>query len=177
MLNNSTPAAILPMQCYVQPFWGHSDLEIYNESNLHTMGRMPDNCIDLTVTSPPYDGLRNYNGYSFPFEEIAKELYRVTKQGGVVVWVVNDSTKNGSESLTSFRQALFRFASNRCSFVADHRKCSGRRPSMTNRTRRETSSRKPLQRVSCEEVYRTIVVKRGAYAVRKKLISSPSCAH
>jgi DNA modification methylase len=107
MLNNSTPAAILPMQCYVQPFWGHSDLEIYNESNLDTMGRMPDNCIDLTVTSPPYDGLRNYNGYSFPFEEIAKELYRVTKDGGVVVWVVNDSTKNGSESLTSFRQALF----------------------------------------------------------------------
>jgi hypothetical protein len=43
MLNNSTPAAILPMQCYVQPFWGHSDLEIYNESNLDTMGRMPDN--------------------------------------------------------------------------------------------------------------------------------------
>lgn len=77
----------------------------------------------------------------------------------------------------SFRHALFCFASNRCSFVADHRKCSGRRPSMTNRTRRETSSRKPLQRVSCEEVYRTIVVKRGAYAVRKKLISSPSCAH
>jgi DNA modification methylase len=68
---------------------------------------MPDNFIDLTVTSPPYDGLRTYNGYSFPFEDIAKELYRVTKQGGVVVWVVNDSTKNGSESLTSFRQALF----------------------------------------------------------------------
>lgn len=79
----------------------------YNESNLETMARMPDNFIDLTVTSPPYDGLRTYNGYSFPFEDIAKELYRVTKKGGVVVWVVGDATINGSESLTSFRQALY----------------------------------------------------------------------
>lgn len=79
----------------------------YNESNMETMAKMPDCFIDLTVTSPPYDGLRTYNGYSFPFEEIAKELYRVTKQGGVVVWVVNDSTKNGCESLTSFKQAIY----------------------------------------------------------------------
>lgn len=64
-------------------------------------------CIDLTVTSPPYDGLRTYNGYSFDFEAIAKELYRVTKDGGVVVWVVGDATKNGSESGSSFRQALY----------------------------------------------------------------------
>ena len=81
--------------------------KIYCESNLETMKRMPDNFIDLTVTSPPYDDLRTYNGYSFPFEEIAKELYRVTKQGGVVVWVIADQTKNGSESGTSFKQALF----------------------------------------------------------------------
>ena len=53
--------------------------EIYCESNLDTMARMPDNFIDLTVTSPPYDDLRDYKGYSFPFEHIAKELYRVTK--------------------------------------------------------------------------------------------------
>lgn len=79
----------------------------YNESNLETMARMPDCFIDLTVTSPPYDGLRTYNGYSFPFEDIAKELYRVTKEGGVVVWVVGDETKDGSESGTSFRQALY----------------------------------------------------------------------
>jgi len=59
------------------------------------------------VTSPPYDGLRTYNGYSFPFEDITKELYRVTKQGGVVVWVVDDATIKGSESGTSFRQALY----------------------------------------------------------------------
>lgn len=68
---------------------------------------LPDNCIDLTVTSPPYDNLREYNGYSFDFETLAKELYRVTKQGGVVVWIVSDATINGSESGTSFKQALF----------------------------------------------------------------------
>ena len=81
--------------------------KIYNENCLDTMAKMPDNFIDLTVTSPPYDGLRTYNGYSFPFEDIAKELYRVTKIGGVVVWVVGDETKNGSESGTSFKQALY----------------------------------------------------------------------
>jgi site-specific DNA-methyltransferase (adenine-specific) len=80
---------------------------IYNEDNLATMARMPDNFIDLTVTSPPYDDLRTYNGYSFDFENVAKELYRVTSVGGVVVWNVNDATKNGSETLTSFKQALF----------------------------------------------------------------------
>jgi DNA modification methylase len=81
--------------------------EIYNENCLDTMARMEDNFIDLTVTSPPYDGLRTYNGYSFDFESVAKELYRVTKDGGVVVWIVGDGTKNGSESGTSFKQALF----------------------------------------------------------------------
>lgn len=74
--------------------------KIYNENCLETMAKMPDNFIDLTVTSPPYDDLRTYNGYCFDFENVAKELFRVTKQGGVVVWIVNDSTKNGSESLT-----------------------------------------------------------------------------
>ena len=63
--------------------------------------------VDLTVTSPPYDNLRTYNGYCFDFENIARELYRVTKQGGVVVWVVGDATIDGSETGTSFRQALF----------------------------------------------------------------------
>lgn len=81
--------------------------KIYNESNLETMSRMDDNFIDLTVTSPPYDNLRTYNGYSFDFESIAKELYRITKNGGVVVWNVGDATINGSESLTSFKQAIY----------------------------------------------------------------------
>jgi DNA modification methylase len=67
----------------------------------------PPDCIDLTVTSPPYDNLRTYNGFTFDFETIAKELFRVTKAGGVVVWVVSDETLNGCETLTSFRQALF----------------------------------------------------------------------
>jgi site-specific DNA-methyltransferase (adenine-specific) len=71
------------------------------------MSRMPDKFVDLTVTSPPYDGLRTYKGYEFDFEAIAKELYRVTKDGGVVVWVVGDETINGSETGTSFRQALY----------------------------------------------------------------------
>jgi site-specific DNA-methyltransferase (adenine-specific) len=81
--------------------------KIYNENCLDTMARMPDNFIDLTVTSPPYDDLRTYNGYCFDFENVAKELFRVTKQGGVVVWVVGDATKNGCESLTSFKQAIY----------------------------------------------------------------------
>jgi site-specific DNA-methyltransferase (adenine-specific) len=81
--------------------------KIYNENCLETMARMPDNFVDLTVTSPPYDNLRKYNGYSFPFEEIAKELFRVTKEGGVVVWVVGDATINRSETGTSFKQALY----------------------------------------------------------------------
>jgi site-specific DNA-methyltransferase (adenine-specific) len=80
---------------------------IHNENCLDTMALMPDGSIDLTVTSPPYDNLRDYNGYSFDFEPIARELYRVTKDGGVVVWVVGDATINGSETGTSFRQALF----------------------------------------------------------------------
>ena len=71
------------------------------------MSRMIDDYIDLTVTSPPYDDLRDYKGYSFQFEEIAKELYRITKKGGIVVLIVNDSVKDGSETLTSFKQALY----------------------------------------------------------------------
>ena len=65
--------------------------------------------IDLTVTSPPYDDVRSYNGFSFTHEDfktIATQLYRVTKPGGVVVWVVGDATVKGSETGTSFRQAL-----------------------------------------------------------------------
>lgn len=79
----------------------------YHENCLHTMGRMPNEFLDLTVTSPPYDKLRDYKGFKFPFKHIARNLYRVTKQGGVLVWVVADQTLNGSETGTSFRQALF----------------------------------------------------------------------
>jgi site-specific DNA-methyltransferase (adenine-specific) len=74
---------------------------------LEVMKSIGSNSIDLTVTSPPYDNLRTYNGYTFDFEGIAKELYRVTKDGGVVVWIVGDATIKGSETGTSFRQALY----------------------------------------------------------------------
>jgi len=85
---------------------------IYNEDCLEGMKRIPDGFVDLTVTSPPYDNLRTYNGnidqWNFEkFQGIAKELYRVTKDGGIVVWNVNDSTVKGSETGTSFRQALY----------------------------------------------------------------------
>lgn len=68
---------------------------------------LPDNSVDLIVTSPPYDNLRKYNGYTWNFEGIACNSYRVLKPGGVLVWVVNDATVNGSETLTSMRQALY----------------------------------------------------------------------
>jgi site-specific DNA-methyltransferase (adenine-specific) len=80
--------------------------QIFNLDCLELMGQMASDKIDLTVTSPPYDSLRRYHGYSFDANSIIKELYRVTKQGGVVVWVVGDQTINGSESGESFRQAL-----------------------------------------------------------------------
>lgn len=68
---------------------------------------LPESSIDLTVTSPPYDNLRRYNGFEWDFEGIANGLFRATKPGGVVVWVVSDGTDCGSETGTSFRQALY----------------------------------------------------------------------
>ncbi len=81
--------------------------KIYQGDSAELMKKLPDNFIDLTITSPPYDNLRDYNGYSFDFETIAKELFRITKDGGVVVWVVGDAVINGSETGSSFKQALF----------------------------------------------------------------------
>jgi DNA modification methylase len=75
---------------------------------------IPNNFVDLTVTSPPYDNLRTYKGYVFDYQSMLKELYRITKIGGVVVWVVNDATIKGSETGTSFRQALY--AKDECGF-------------------------------------------------------------
>jgi len=62
--------------------------KIHQGDSAVLLKQIDDNSIDLTVTSPPYDNLRDYKGYSFDFETIAKELYRVTKDGGIVVWVV-----------------------------------------------------------------------------------------
>jgi len=80
--------------------------KIYHENCIATMDKMPDEYVDMTITSPPYDDLRSYNGYEFPVDEIAESLFRKTKDGGVVIWVVGDKTVNGSETLTSFRHAL-----------------------------------------------------------------------
>jgi site-specific DNA-methyltransferase (adenine-specific) len=81
--------------------------KIYNMDCLLGMKQLDDCCIDLTVTSPPYDNLRTYDGFEWDFEGVADELYRVTKDGGVVVWIVNDATVDGSETLSSFKQALY----------------------------------------------------------------------
>lgn len=68
---------------------------------------LPDNSIDLIVTSPPYGNLRDYNGFSWNFEKIAHESYRVLKQGGVLVWVVGDRVVKRSETLEPMRQAIY----------------------------------------------------------------------
>lgn len=81
--------------------------KIINGDCVEVMRKFDTESIDLTLTSPPYDNLRIYKGYSFPFEDIVNELFRITKDGGIVVWVVNDATINGSETGTSFRQALY----------------------------------------------------------------------
>lgn len=79
----------------------------YNENCLDTMKRINNNFIDLVITSPPYDNLREYHGYDFNFTIIAQELYRILKIGGVIVWIVGYSTIQGSETGTSFKQALY----------------------------------------------------------------------
>jgi site-specific DNA-methyltransferase (adenine-specific) len=76
------------------------------DDNVKVLSGLPDACIDLTVTSPPYDDIFAYGGHSWDFNALAAQLARVTKPGGVVVWIIGDQTKNGAETLTSFRQAL-----------------------------------------------------------------------
>lgn len=79
----------------------------YNMDCLDGMKLLGDGCIDITVTSPPYDNIRDYNGYVFDWKKTIEQIFRVTKQGGVVVWIVSDQTVNGSETGTSFKQALY----------------------------------------------------------------------
>lgn len=79
----------------------------YNEDCVIGMSLLPDNYVDLTVTSPPYDNIRDYKGYQFDWHKTIDQLYRITKEGGVVVWIVADQIKNGSESGTSFKQSLY----------------------------------------------------------------------
>ena len=79
---------------------------------LERMKEIPDGSVDLTVTSPPYDNLRTYNGNNEQWGEhvwrnVIAELYRVTDDGGIVVWVVSDQTSKFCESLSSFKQAIY----------------------------------------------------------------------
>jgi site-specific DNA-methyltransferase (adenine-specific) len=83
--------------------------KIINKDSEIALKEIPSNTINLTVTSPPYDNIRDYNGYNFndkTCNTIIRELFRITKEGGVVVWIIGDATVNGSETGTSFRQAL-----------------------------------------------------------------------
>lgn len=79
----------------------------FNQDCVEGMKTLDDCSIDLTVTSPPYDNLRQYNGFYFEWEDTLKELFRITKMGGVVVWIVSDQTIEGDETGTSFMQALY----------------------------------------------------------------------
>jgi len=107
MIEHTQLPDLTGMQCYKQPYFSQKDVEIWNENCIDTMMRMEANSVDLVVTSPPYDEMREYKGYTFPFEEIASMLYRTIKPGGVIVWVVGDQTVKGSETLTSFKQVLY----------------------------------------------------------------------
>ena len=86
-------------------------MKLYNEDCLNIFPKILNESIDLIITSPPYDNMRDYNNSSIwnfeIFKNIAKELQRVLKEGGIIVWIVNDTTNKGSETGTSFKQALY----------------------------------------------------------------------
>ena len=90
-------------------------IDLYNDDCLKVLPKIKEETIDLIITSPPYDNLRNYNksfAWNFDiFKSIANELQRVLKSGGVIVWVVNDATIQGSETGTSFKQACLLYTS------------------------------------------------------------------
>jgi site-specific DNA-methyltransferase (adenine-specific) len=79
---------------------------IYCDDCVIGMKKLDSDTVDMVITSPPYDNLRDYKGYNFNLNDTILELYRVVKIGGVVVWVVGDSIVNGNKTLTSFKQAL-----------------------------------------------------------------------
>ena len=90
----------------VKPDYERDGIKLYCGDNVAVMSEMEAESIDLVVTSPPYDNLRTYGGHTWDFEGVAAQLKRLLKPGGVIVWVVNDATVDGSETGTSFRQAL-----------------------------------------------------------------------
>jgi DNA modification methylase len=80
--------------------------EIYEGDSLELLKKLPEESIDLMVTSPPYDNIRDYNGFKLDLSAIGKELFRVMKNGGVAVMVMQDQTKNFGKSLTTFKTAI-----------------------------------------------------------------------
>jgi len=90
----------------MKPHYELDNITIYHGDNCDVMGTMPRESVDLVVTSPPYDDLRTYGGHSWDFYGVAWQLKRIIKPGGVIVWIVADATKDGSESGTSMEQAL-----------------------------------------------------------------------
>lgn len=94
----------------MEPIYFEKNIWLYHGDNVEIMKNIPEESIDLTITSPPYDNIRVYTKESEwnlnKFLEVAKELFRITKNGGTVVWIVNDQTLNGSETGSSFTQAL-----------------------------------------------------------------------
>lgn len=105
-------AALISTECGKDFFailrrrWGCINVA-YNMDCLEGLANMQDDSVDLTVTSPPYDDIRTYKGFEFDWHETIKQMYRVIKPGGVCVWIVSDQTKDGSETGTSFKQALY----------------------------------------------------------------------
>ena len=90
----------------MKPYYEQDGVTLYHGDNCDVMNALPKESIDLVVTSPPYDDLRTYGGHSWDFYGVAWQLKRLLKPGGVIVWVVADATKDGSETGTSMRQAL-----------------------------------------------------------------------
>lgn len=80
--------------------------EIYEGDATELLDKLPDNSIDLMVTSPPYDELRTYNGFKLDLKVIGKKLFRVMKYGGIAVMVMQDQTKNFGKTLTTFRTII-----------------------------------------------------------------------
>ena len=80
--------------------------KIINSDNIDYLKTLEDNSIDMILTSPPYDNMRSYNGYTLDFSKLGHQLYRVLKEGGICVMVIQDSTKNFGKSLTSFRTII-----------------------------------------------------------------------
>ena len=89
----------------MKPYYQDDSVTLYNDDCLEVMKDIEQ--VDMILTSPPYDNLRSYNSYSFKFMPVAKELYNILNDGGVLVWIVGDQTINGSETCNSFKQALY----------------------------------------------------------------------